>query len=415
MHRTSIRGAVAGVALAVAGLTAPQAVAAPDVTDDPADAALLEAVTRDLGLTAEQALARFAAQDEAVRLDAELVPRLGDDHGGSWLDEATARLVVAVTTAEDAEQVRAAGAEARLVTRTLREVESVKTELDRRADAEPDAFSGVASWHTEPKSNAVVVTVVTGQALGPAVRDAVARHGDAVRVVETESAPTAAAELRGGHGYLSGANGCSVGFNALKGTTRYFLTAGHCGPVNTQTSAGGTAIGPVSYSTFPGKDLAAVKVTNTAAWQQGPRVHAYNAGDPNQSYSISGSRYSPVGTAVCKSGVTTRVTCGLIKAKAVTVFMDHDGNPNTATVKVDGLVRHNACLEKGDSGGANFTWDASSHKYAEGMSSAAQLVPDMNNPTKLRCLSHVNKENVSYFSLVGDALLGYGLSLSTVA
>lgn len=250
MHRRKkICGVIAGMTLAVVGLTT--APAAAGTTDDPATAALLEALRRDLGLTEEQALARFAAQDAAMRLDADLMPRLGDDHGGSWLDEATARLVVAVTTAEDAEQVRAAGAEARVVSRTLGAVESVKAELDRRLDAEPDAFGGVAAWHADPKSNAVVITVVSGQTPGAAVRDAVARHGDAVRVVETEAAPANTALLRGGDGYWSGAGRCSAGFNAFSGATRYFLTAGHCGPVGTPTSANGTAIGLVSHSNFP--------------------------------------------------------------------------------------------------------------------------------------------------------------------
>ncbi|CAL9426041.1 Alpha-lytic protease [Actinosynnema sp. ALI-1.44] len=408
MHRRKkIRGVIAGMTLAVAGLTAAPAAAAP--TDDPATAALLEALRRDLGLTEEQALARFDAQDAAMRLDADLIPRLGDDHGGSWLDETTAGLVVAVTTTEDAEQVRAAGAEARLVTRTLGAIESVKTELDQRLDAEPDAFAGVAAWHADPKSNAVVITVVSGQTPGAAVRDAVARHGDAVRVVETDAAPApAAALLRGGDGYWSGAVRCSAGFNVFNGSNRYFLTAGHCGPVGTPTSANGTAIGLVSHATFPGADRAAVRVSNTAAWQQGPWVNAY-ANDAK--YHIHGKRSSLAGTSVCKSGSTTKLTCGVIKAKGETILMDHDNNPNTAAVKVSGLTRHNACVEPGDSGGSNFSWDANKRNYAEGMTSAGRFTPDKVVPNKLRCLSHVGKENVSWFSLVSEALVGYTLTL----
>ncbi|MEU7526733.1 S1 family peptidase [Saccharothrix sp. NPDC042600] len=409
MHRRKkIHGVIAGMTLAVAGLTAAPAAAEP--TDDPATAALLEALRRDLGLTEGQALARFDAQDAAMRLDADLVPGLGDDHGGSWLDETTAKLVVAVTTTEDAEQVRAAGAEARVVTRTLRAIESVKTELDQRLDAEPDAFAGVAAWHADPKSNAVVITVVSGQTPGAAVRDAVARHGDAVRVVETDAAPAAAALLRGGDGYWSGAVRCSAGFNAVNGNNRYFLTAGHCGPYGTPTSANGTAIGVVSHSTFPGVDRAAVRVSNTAAWQQGPWVNAY----ANEAkYYIHGKKSSLAGTSVCKSGATTKLTCGVIKAKGETILMDHDNNPNTAAVKVSNLTRHNACVEPGDSGGSNFSWEATKRNYAEGMTSAGRFTPDKNVPNKLRCLSHDGKENVSWFSLVSDALTGYSLTLLT--
>ncbi len=409
-----LRGIIAGMTLAVVGLTMTPAVTtatAAAATDDPATAALLEALRRDLGLTEEQAVARFSAQDAAVRLDAELIPRLGDDHGGSWLDEATARLVVAVTTAEDAEQVRAAGAEARLVTRTLGQVEEVKAELDRRLDADPDAFSGVAAWHADPRSNAVVITVVGGQAPGQAVRDAVARHGDAVRVVEIDAAPTTAANLRGGDKYFSGPGHCSVGFNAFSGATRYFLTAGHCGPVGTPTSANGTAIGLVSHSNFPGVDRAAVRVTNTAAWSSGPWINAYVANNPSLVYNVHGYKFSPVGTAVCKSGTTTRLTCGTIKAKGETVLYDHDSNPATAAVKVFGLVRHNACVEQGDSGGSNFSWDANKRNYAEGMTSGASMKLDANK--KYRCLSVFGNENISWFSLVTEALVVYKLTLWT--
>ncbi|GAA0248069.1 hypothetical protein GCM10010492_54780 [Saccharothrix mutabilis subsp. mutabilis] len=103
----------------------------------------------------------------------------------------------------------------------------------------------------------------------------------------------------------------------FNGSNRYFLTAGHCGPVGTPTSANGTAIGLVSHATFPGADRAAVRVSNTAAWQQGP-------------------------------------------------------------------------------------W---------GMTSAGRFTPDKVVPNKLRCLSHVGKENVSWFSLVTEALVGYTLTL----
>ncbi|MEJ2853375.1 MULTISPECIES: S1 family peptidase [unclassified Saccharothrix] len=412
MHRMrKICGVITGMTLAVVGLTTTPTVAG--ATDDPATAALLEALRRDLGLTEEQALSRFAAQDEALRLDAELLPWLGDDHGGSWLDEATGRLVVAVTTAEDAEQVRAAGAEARVVTRTLRAVEEVKSELDRRSDAEPDAFSGVAAWHADPKSNAVVITVVSGQTPGPAVRDAVARHGDAVRVVETEGVPTTTALLRGGDKYYSAGGSCSVGFNAYNGTYRYFLTAGHCGPVGSPTSAAGIAIGSVSHSQFPGPDRGAVRVTNTAAWQQGASVNAYVAGNTSLSYFMHGYRSSTVGVAMCKSGATTKLTCGVIKAKGESVLMDHDDNPATASVKVNGLTRHNACVEKGDSGGSNFSWDANKRNYAEGLTSGAKLVPDKTVPNKWRCRSHVGLENISWFSLVSEALGTYVLTLYT--
>ena len=113
------------------------------------------------------------------------------------------------------------------------------------------------------------------------------RYGDAVRVQESDIAPTLTHHpwLDGGIPYdIFGGGGCSVGFNVLNTSTRdgYFLTAGHChdaGSLAMSTHSGPLGfklplIGPVQESFFPTFDDAIVAV-DPANWNQGPWVWTY--------------------------------------------------------------------------------------------------------------------------------------------
>jgi streptogrisin C len=385
-------GAIVGVLAAVGLATATPASASPATAES---AELVHALQRDLGLTRAQAQQRLVTQEASLRLDAVLTAKLGDDYAGSWLEADSGRLVVAVSDPARAGDVRTAGAEARVVTRSLAELEATRATLQ---GLDPAALAGVTSWRIDPQRNAVVVTVLSGQ---PAIA---ALDGLPVRIETTDVAPVTAANLYGGNRY----NNCSAGFNAFSGSNRYVLTAGHCGPIGTQAFSNGTFIGPFEQSNFPGVDYAAIRVTNTAAWTQGPWINAYNGGGV---YTVNGHAFSPVGTAVCKSGYTTGLTCGVIKQKGESVGYDHDNNPGTPVVFVHGLVRHTACVEQGDSGGANFSWNAANKIFAEGMTSGALMQKDSTG--RLRCLAFHGKENVSWFSLVTEAMVLYGLNLYT--
>ena len=70
-------------------------------------------------------------------------------------------------------------------------------------------------------------------------------------------------------------------------------------------------------------------------------------------------------------------TCGRIVARNVTV---NYGNNRV----VKGLFQHTACVEAGDSGGANMTGD-----YAQGITSGAALISG-------QCLDKYGQQNESY-------------------
>ncbi len=364
---------------------------------DAARATLIATMQRDLGMTKEQASLQLSRQTTATAVEAGLVTKLGKHYGGSWFDGRLGKLVVGVTSADRVAQVRAAGAEAVVVKRSQASLDAVKAELDAVNKKDATVLAAATTWSVDPMLNQVVMTVHKGRSAE--VSASLAKFGDAVRVDESDLAPVTTADyLDGGDPY----NGCSVGFNVVRGGVGHFLTAGHCGTAGTAAYQNGVHIGPFLESWFPGDDDALVRNDNPGYWVQGPWVFAYN-GDPNAVYNINGYRTSPVGTVVCKSGRTTGLTCGWIRAHNQTVTYNPGGT-------VYQLTRHSACVEQGDSGGSNFSSDASGN-WAEGMSSGAQLRSD---GTRLRCLGAFGQESVSWYQPVAESISYYGVQIMTV-
>jgi len=416
LMRTLTRGAVAGASAIVLGLgIGTTAVAAPDATADQrasrTSAAgispeVLAALQRDLGLTADQVKARVAQQARASKIDSKLQALLGPAFGGSWFDARSGTLVVGVTEPQRLAEVMAAGAEARLVQHSQAELDGIIAELDALAGKANDsgkgqrsaggklhlAVAGLTGWRVDPTTNTVVVTALAGRPRA-AVLDRLARYGDAVRVEFTDVAPRTTANFMDGGDAINGGS-CSAGFNLRNASTGqgYLLTAGHCVSAGSLTTGqGGVIFGPVLESWFPTFDDAIVRNDNPGYWIQGPWVDTNPSNGPV--IVISGFSDSPVGTSICKSGITTKLTCGTITAKDETVVFD-------GTNTVYGLTRHSACVEKGDSGGANYRVSGNS---AEGVTSGAVLY----GPT-LRCGQAVGQPTVSWYFPIADSLAYYG-------
>jgi streptogrisin C len=360
------------------------------------EAAVLEALQRDLGLSEADAQELLEVASRAERLEAALQAELGPAYGGLWLDHQTGRLTVGVTDPRLAEVAHAAGVDARSVTYNMRELEAIKAEMDALVEEDSAAFTDLFAWGVDVPNNRVVLTVREGRSgiLAPLAN----LYGDALRIEESDSPPRPAHHpwLDGGITYT----GCSVGFNARNTANglRYFLTAGHCGAAGMNVFSHGIFIGPIAHSWFPGLDMGLVRVSNTASWFQGPWVWTY----PGIT-TVRGSFPSVVGLPVCKSGKTTKVTCGIITATNQTVYY-----PQGLVV---GLTRHTACLEKGDSGGSNFYW-TSSGSFAMGMSSGFSPAtfggipfPTSANPW---CREKIGLQNISWFQPIGPALNVYG-------
>lgn len=121
-----------GGAIADSAPATPSAATTLRTADAPPE--LLAAMGRDLGLTPTQAEARLAHEAEAGATAARLRDRLGAAFAGAWVDGADAgTLTVATTRAADTAAIRAAGARAKLVTRTLAALDADRAVLDRAA------------------------------------------------------------------------------------------------------------------------------------------------------------------------------------------------------------------------------------------------------------------------------------------
>ncbi len=251
---------------------------------------MLQAMQRDLGLTAQEAQQRLEQESVARTLDETLRAKLQDNFGGSYYDADTGTLVVGVTEASALDDVRAAGAKAKLVDASIDELNTAVDRLDRKESSAPESVTG---WYVDVKNNSVVVTTAPGTAAQAEKFVAASGvDGDNVEIVESTEQPRTFMDVIGGNAYYMGNGGrCSVGFTVQGG----FVTAGHCGTTGTSTSS---PSGTFAGSSFPGND----------------------------------------------SGSTTGWHCGQVQAFNQTV--------RYAEGTVTGLTRTNVCAEPGDSGGS---------------------------------------------------------------
>ena len=313
MHNRMLRRPIVGLAagLVVGGaLAGSPAAAAPTPAADPGS----------------------AANALATRLDTQL----GSRSAGSYIDP-DGTVVVAVTDGAAAASVRAAGA----VPRTVRYSGSALAAAQRTLEAR--LTTPGTSFGIDPVANQVVVTVdstVTGSALN-AVQSLVAGLGGVARL--DRQAGRLATTINGGDAVYTGNLRCSLGFNAAKSGTFYFLTAGHCTNAGTTWRSGsstGTVIGSTAGTSFPGNDYGIVVYTNSTI----------SKGGSVGSQDITNARNPSVGETVWRRGSTTGIHTGKVTALNVTV--------NYAQGNVSGLIKTTVCAESGDSGGPLYsgTW-----------------------------------------------------------
>ncbi len=276
------------------------------------------------------------ASPDQYALDSAIERTLGDDSAGSYLDAETGELVVTVTDEAAAEKVRKSGARAEIVDRSTAQLEAAMNVLETKAK-----LTGT-SWGIDPSTNQVAVEAdrtVSGRSMAR-LRSVAATLGEAVRIKRVPGVFTK--EVAGGDAIYGGGVRCSAAFNVAKGTTRYFVTAGHCTNLATSWAAtsGGPEVGVREGTSFPTNDYGIVRYTGTT--QTAGNVNLYNGSYQD----ISSSADAIVGQAVRKSGSTTHVTSGTVSAVNVTV--------NYGDGPVHNMVRTTACSAGGDSGGAHY-------------------------------------------------------------
>jgi streptogrisin C len=341
--------------------------------DDGPSAEVVSAMQREFGLSAEQAKARMAFEAAVPGIEKSLKSELSDRFAGAWLEKNGSKLVVGVTNEADAALVRSAGAEPKLVKRTLEQLDKVKADLDSQAQF---AGADIHAWYVDPVTNSVVVEAADTGASLASVGNFVAAAGkdkDAVRVVPSKERPQPLYNIVGGNAYYIGSGRCSVGFAVTAGG---FVTAGHCGTAGSATKGyNQVAQGTFQGSSFPGNDYAWVR-TNTS-WTPTNQV----AGTATR---VAGSTVAAIGASVCRSGSTTGWRCGTMQAYNATV--------NYSQGSVSGLTRTSVCAEPGDSGGSYI-----SGSQAQGVTSGGS--------------GNCTTGGTTYFQPVNEILSVYGLAL----
>ncbi|MEV5438317.1 S1 family peptidase [Streptomyces sp. NPDC052682] len=271
---------------------------------------------------------------------AELVERLGTTRtAGSWVDD-DGRPVVAVTDDKAAAEVRAAGARAKKVRHSMRDLKSAAATL-RSAPR----VAGTA-WAMDYRTNEVVVRGdSTVSAADWSRLTKVAKGiGGFVRMERTEG--TFRPHVNGAQPILSTAGRCSAGFNVTDGRSDFILTAGHCGPEGSVWFSDNQArnqVGTTVRRSFPGNDYSLVKYDSGRA---GAGADVVAVGD-GKGVRITGVADATVGRQVFRSGSTTGLRDGQVTALNATV--------NYPEGTVSGLIETNVCAEPGDSGGPLFS------------------------------------------------------------
>ncbi|HEY2675073.1 MAG TPA: S1 family peptidase [Rugosimonospora sp.] len=305
---------------------------------------------------------------------AALASDLGSRSAGSYLDQATGKMVVNISDPALAQTVRSAGAQPRLVAHSAAQL----AQTTSRLNSSPE-IAGTA-WATDPVTNQVIVSVdstVTGAKLAQ-INTLVASLGSTARVEHVTGAIRT--EIAGGDAIYGGQYRCSLGFSVRSGSTYYFLTAGHCGNIaSTWYSNSGhtTVLGTTAGSSFPGNDYAIVRWTGSGT--PAGSVDLYSG---SQDITSAGTAY--VGESVRRSGSTTHVHSGSVQQVNATVTY--------AEGRVSGLIRTNVCAEGGDSGGSLFAG-----AVAVGLTSGGS--------------GNCTSGGTTYFQPVTEALSAYGVSV----
>lgn len=355
-------------------LWSPGAVAAPSDVQAPASALpseLVDAVQRDLGMSAQEYLDRAAAAQQLRSYADDFRKERPAEFAGAWLGD-DGIPVVAVTTTEAADEVAEDGF------RTLRSPVSADS-LDRSLD---EFGKWIAELPREVSSqvNSAAVDVLGGRVVVDIANSPIGRALDlptAIANLQVVLSPPAPAPgpppaVMGGDDYvtsnqplatapLESVEICSFGFNATDSSgDPVTLTAGHCDPGNgaavylpdREDIRASTPVGRFERSSVGGADgldyaVIALDDAGVAAGLDRPTVRGANG----TSLSITGTASPVIGAPVCKSGQASSFTCGVVAADRVETQLIL-GSGESRTIR--GFAS-TACTLAGDSGGAIVT------------------------------------------------------------
>ncbi|MGI5261360.1 S1 family peptidase [Streptomyces angustmyceticus] len=401
-RKAALWGATVAAVLAATGPLSPaRAVPRADPSPQPSPRAMLDAMRRDLGLTAEQVRTRLAQEADAHRAAATVRRVLAAPPAGMWFDQATGKLVVAVTGADDAQLVEAAGAVAKAVPHSRAALTGLVRQISARAGK---GVPGVTGWGVDERANGVVVRfdrtrhTPRAESFETAVRELAAPAKIPVTVERNDRRPRQqGGSVVGGERWMPGSEGiCSIGFSVTgPGDFQGFLTAGHCTLTPDQAAYGkdGSRMGTSNHGGGHSVndregDFGLVEVD-----RPGWIVSSYVAGQGGLPVTVTGSQEGLVGMSICRSGQSSGWHCGEITRVDQTV--------DYGNTVIEGLSFTNACSAAGDSGGSYVTQPNAPMAIGVHSGGGAATCGNFGGPT------------ITIFQPVGEALAKWNLRLKT--
>ncbi|HLS78367.1 MAG TPA: S1 family peptidase [Nocardia sp.] len=378
----------ASAAVLLFGPTAAVATAEPDAgagVELPAE--LVEALGRDLKISAEDYLARADLAQQVAAFTATAQDKYPQVFAGSWLDDA-GKAVVALTQGAGADEARAAaesaGFEVRTVARSEAALREEKSAFERWLDDQPEEVARlVRGVVIDTVNNTVAVAVDQVGVPMPSFIDP-ARVFVIAPPVAAEPVPEATpiasdinrASLTGGDGFTSAGSEsslrCSFGFNAVDGSgATVNISAGHCDP---DVATAGTAAASSVHELLPGDNLGArlgsfqksvlgsqdysiIRIDDAAAGRFANNGVRVPGAAPIR---VEGVAVPVVGAPVCKAGSRTGFSCGIVNAV--------DQSVQVGDRLLTQSFSANICALPGDSGGPIVTG-----RLALGISSASSV------------------------------------------
>jgi streptogrisin C len=332
---------------------------------------MIEAMSATFDITTAEAYDRLAVEAVAAEM-LEEIDETVDGYAGLWVSEDADAILVATTSAADTADLEAEGATPVLVEYDLAELEAALAAMNA---VEADDVHG---YYIDPAANGIVIEAPS-EAPALALARAAGVDPDMIAVDISDAEPETYA-VRGGDAYgMDNGFGCSIGFAVTQGSTKGFVTAGHCGKAGVNVISGSAAPGTFRASVFPGSDRAWAAVGSDETLQN--IVNMYNG-----ERQVHNADVAAIGSSVCRSGQTTGWRCGTIQAFNQTVR--YEAGP------VYGMTRTNACAEPGDSGGSFISGNS-----AQGMTSGGN--------------GNCRTGGTTYFQPIGPALEAWGLALYT--